>query len=108
MFPGGGVRIGEQHPGPIHLLITDTVMPEISGRELAHRLAEVRAEMRVLYMSGYTENVIVHHGVLDPDIAFLQKPFSPRALLRKVREVLNQAVPVADCTARGCLQPAST
>jgi signal transduction histidine kinase len=83
--------VAGQHPGPIHLLVADTVMPEMNGRELSQRLVRSRPGVKVLYVSGYSENVIVHHGVLDPGIPFLQKPFTPPALLRKVREVLDQA-----------------
>jgi CheY-like chemotaxis protein len=85
------VRLCERHPGPIHLLLTDVVMPELGGRELVERLAQLRPEMRVLFMSGYTDDAIVQHGVPDSDIPFVQKPFTPDALARKVREVLDAA-----------------
>src|ERR1700694_4051849 len=82
-------RVAGEHEGPIHLLMTDVVMPGMNGREGAERLAAVRSGIPVLYLSGYTADAIVHHGVLDPGVAFLQKPFTPAVLGRKVREVLD-------------------
>ena len=78
------------HKGPIHLLLSDVVMPGASGRDLAHRLAESRPDTKVLYVSGYTDDAIVHHGMLEPGLHYLQKPFTPDALARKVRDVLDK------------------
>jgi PAS domain S-box-containing protein len=83
------LTVAERHAGPIHLLVSDVVMPQMSGREVADRLRAVRPGLRVLYISGYADDAIVHHGVLEPGLAFLQKPFSPAVLVRKVREVLD-------------------
>jgi CheY-like chemotaxis protein len=83
------VRISNDFVGPIHILLTDVVMPEVSGRELADQLRQTRRDMTLLYMSGYTEDTIVHHGVTS-DVGFLQKPFTPDLLLRKVREMLDR------------------
>src|SRR3989475_4374991 len=77
------LALAGRHEGPIHLLLTDVVMPEMSGRELARRLASLRPDVRVLYMSGYADEAIAQHGVLDPGTAFLQKPFTPDGLARK-------------------------
>ena len=85
------LRASEQHAGPIHLLLTDVVLPGTSGTKLAASLAATRPELRVLYMSGFTESAVMHHGVLDPGTEFIQKPFSPQALGVKVREVLGKA-----------------
>ncbi len=83
------VEVATRHAGPIHLLVTDVVMPQMSGRELAQRLATLRPDLKVLYMSGYTDDAIVRHGVLASGIAFLSKPFTPDALALKVRELLD-------------------
>jgi len=84
-----GLQAAEAHEGTIDLLITDVVMPGISGRELAHRVTASRPEIKVLYLSGYTEDAIIHEGVLEPGAAFLQKPFTLQVLSRKVRDVLR-------------------
>jgi CheY-like chemotaxis protein len=77
------------YPDRIHLVMTDVIMPVMSGRELVAEIHAVRPEIRVLYASGYTDDAIVRHGMLDPGLAFLQKPFTPDSLLKKVREVLD-------------------
>ncbi len=84
------IRICTQHGGPIHLMVTDVVMPGMSGPQVAKALQPLRPEMKVLYVSGYTDDAIVHHGILTSGLAFLQKPFAPESLARKVREVLER------------------
>lgn len=82
-------QVAEQNAGPIHLLLTDVVMPGINGRVLAERLASHRPAMKVLYMSGYTDSFIVGHGVLEDGVHLLHKPFTEETLTRKVRQVLD-------------------
>jgi CheY-like chemotaxis protein len=84
------LEICERREGPVHLLVTDVVMPQMSGRELGERVRGLRPNIEVLYMSGYTDDAVVLHGVLTEDMAFLQKPFTAEALARKVRELLDQ------------------
>jgi PAS domain S-box-containing protein len=83
------LAVAEGYPGVIHLLVTDVVMPEASGRELARRLAGARPQTKVLFVSGYTNDAIVQHGMLEPGLNYLHKPLTPAALARKVREVLD-------------------
>jgi PAS domain S-box-containing protein len=90
------VRLCLELAGPIDLLLTDVVMPETSGKEVADRLTKLFPGLRVLFMSGYTDEAIVHHGVLDSNVEFIQKPFTPAALVRKVRAVLDSALMISD------------
>ena len=83
------LRLAEHHPGPIHLLVADVVMPGMTGREVGLLLTPTRPQMRALYLSGYPDESVVHGGVLAPGMAFLQKPFTADAFARKVREVLD-------------------
>jgi PAS domain S-box-containing protein len=89
--PDGEValHLAQRHSGPIHLLLTDVVMPGMSGRQLADQLARTRPDTRVLFASGYTDDAVVRHGVLEEGTPYLQKPFTPESLARKVREVLD-------------------
>jgi PAS domain S-box-containing protein len=85
------IRIGKEHSGPIHLLATDVVMPGMSGRQLAESLRSLR-KLRVLFLSGYTDDAVVRHGVLEAEADFLQKPFTPTSLANKVRQILDRPI----------------
>jgi two-component system cell cycle sensor histidine kinase/response regulator CckA len=87
--PEEALRKAEKHAGPIQLLITDVVMPQMNGRQLSERLSAVRSGLKCLYMSGYTADVIAHRGVLEQGVRFIAKPFSLTTLAGKVREVLD-------------------
>jgi DNA-binding NtrC family response regulator len=80
----------EAREGPIHLLLTDVIMPDMNGKELFNKVSQIHPNIRVLYMSGYTDNVIAHHGVIDPGVNFIEKPFTVKALSAKVREALDK------------------
>lgn len=84
------LRLAREHPGPISLLLTDVVMPQMSGQELSERLRAVHPDLKVLFMSGYTDDAVVRHGVQAAEVAFIQKPFSPHQLTRKVQEVIRE------------------
>lgn len=87
--PDTSLQSALAYQGTIHLLLTDVIMPGMNGRELYERLAAVRPDLRVLYMSGYTDSVIVHHAVLDKGVNYLQKPFTVQSLIHKIRSVLG-------------------
>jgi two-component system, cell cycle sensor histidine kinase and response regulator CckA len=85
------LALAEGHPGEIHLLLTDVVMPKLGGAELARRLRETRPGIRVLFMTGYSTEAVATHGVLAPDSSLLQKPFTVEELMSRVREALDSA-----------------
>jgi len=87
------MRLAAKHKGKIRLLLTDVVMPGMSGRELAKRLTEQHRDLRVLYMSGYTQKLMAEDGTLEEGVSFLQKPFAPQALMQKVRDAIDRAIP---------------
>jgi CheY-like chemotaxis protein len=91
----------QQHDGPVHLLITDVIMPGLSGRELAARIAALSPETKVLFMSGYTDDAIAQYGMLEPGAAFIQKPFSPRQFMGKLRQMLDGTETPAEARANG-------
>ncbi len=84
------LRLARDYEGEIHLLLTDVVMPQMGGKELSERFAAIRPGVKTLFMSGYTDNAIVHRGILEPGVAFLQKPFTAAALARRVRQALDR------------------
>jgi CheY-like chemotaxis protein len=90
--PEQALAAARSHGGPLPLILTDVILPGMSGRELADALRSSRPEARVLFMSGYTDDAIGHHGILQPGVHFLQKPFTTDSLLLKVREVLDAPV----------------
>ncbi len=92
--PGEALEIVGSHSGSIDLLLTDVVMPKLNGRQLAERIQPLRPRMKVLFMSGYTDDVVLQHGILDSAMAFIQKPFTPDSLTRRVRQVLDGAMVV--------------
>ena len=106
---GEALLVCERHGGTIDLLVTDVVMPQMSGPELAKRLGTTRPDMKVLCMSGYTDDSVVRHGILEGGVAFLQKPITPASLTRKVREVLDggrlSTTPQASPSAGGGVTP---
>lgn len=87
------VKLALEFEGRIDLLMTDVVMPEVNGRELAERILQRRSETKVLFASGYAEDVIVHHGIVNKNLDFIAKPYSMQALARKLREVLGPKRP---------------
>jgi len=87
--PTEAFAIFDKHGKEIDLLLTDVIMPTMDGRQLSQRLLAIRPQLKVLFMSGYTEDVIAHHGVLDSNTSFMQKPFSIETLVRRVRETLD-------------------
>jgi DNA-binding NtrC family response regulator len=89
--PAQALEKAQNHAGAIDLLMTDVVMPEMNGRDLATKITALYPEIRLLFMSGYTANVIAHQGILDKGVAFIQKPFSMAELAEKIREVIDQS-----------------
>ena len=99
--PGEALRLAWEHSGKIDLLMTDVVMPEMNGRELAEKVSSLHPGTRCLFMSGYTADVIAHHGVLDEGVRFLQKPFSTEDLADKVRDALQARAASGSLAPRG-------
>ena len=90
--PKEGLRLASKRRKTLHLLLTDVIMPVMNGRKLYGELSAIHPETKVLYMSGYTDNVIAAHGLLEEDVEFLQKPFTVKGLAQKVRQVVDRAM----------------
>ena len=88
-MPDKAISLAKTHPGDIHLLITDVIMPAMNGRDLFECIHDIRPAIKCLFMSGYTAGVIANHGVLDEGVYFMQKPFSPMDLAGKIRKALE-------------------
>ncbi len=93
--PDQTLEIAAAHPGTIHLLLSDVILPGLNGRAFAEKLQKERSEAKVLFVSGYTEDIILHHGTLEAGTSFLTKPFTQETLGRKIREVLDRPVRAA-------------
>jgi CheY-like chemotaxis protein len=91
--------ICDEEKEPIHMLMTDLIMPDMNGKQLAERVSALRPDTKILFMSGYTDNAILHNGVFEPGTNFLQKPFTPSAIIRKVRAVLDDVALVGTVSA---------
>jgi DNA-binding NtrC family response regulator len=87
--PAEGIELAAGYKDTLHLVLTDVVMPQMNGRQLYEEVAAIHPEIRVLYMSGYADNVIVHHGILEENVKLLQKPFTVHGLTQKVRAALS-------------------
>lgn len=95
--------VAAAHPGPIHLLVTDVIMPRMGGRETAAAVVEIKPDARILFVSGYTDDEMLRGGIVDANVPFLQKPYTPMTLARKVREVLDQVPRVEEHVGAGAL-----
>ncbi len=90
LSPGEGILLCEDYHDEIHLILTDVIMPTMNGKELRDKIHEMKPSIKTIFMSGYTANVIAHRGVLEEGVEFIQKPFTPYSLAKKVRQVLSE------------------